>query len=165
MIPAIPALRFTLALVAAIALVGAPGCNDNPSGGPAPASSTPRALPAPAGADISALLDGLKSGDKLAGVPVAAIGAIDSRGAIPIVLQQGDSCSVIAIAARTEEPSPPMSTRSYSLFFEGFDHRSAVPQQQLLEAMRDLASRLKKTEDKLPVPAGLKALARPGAPA
>lgn len=165
--PAILALRCSLTLTIALASLGVAACNSSPQGGaPAPSASAgiPRALPAPAGAEILALLDGLAVGDKVGGVPVVAIGAIDARGTIPVVIEQGGAISVVVIAARTETPAPPVSTKSYSVFFEGFDGRNPLSQQQVLEAAKDIAARLRKTEDKLPVPPALKPLARPGVP-
>lgn len=163
-------LRCSLLLALAIASAGAVCCNANPqqqapSPGPSGSAVTYRAMPAPAGAEIIALLDGLSVGQKIGGVSVAAIGAIDSRGTIPAVIEQGGAISMIVVAARTETPVPPVNTVSYSVFYERFDSRNGVPQAQLMDALRDIAARLTNTEKKLPVPAGLKALARSGSPA
>lgn len=160
-----PACPRTLLL--ALTLLGPVACNSTPAGSsPAPSSSgiAARPLPPPAGPEVVALLDGLAVGNKVGGVPVLAVGAIDARGTIPIVIGQEGEASIIVVAARTETPSPPVNTKSYSVFYETFDARPPVSQQGLAQAMKDVADRLRKTEEKLPVPASLKPL-RPGAPA
>jgi hypothetical protein len=122
-------------------------------------------LPAPADKEVTDLLEGLKAGESIQGYPVAAVGAVTPEGVIPIVFIKDGQGATIKIAQRTDVPSPPANSRHFGVFFEPFDGMKPLPSADLMNLVNSIADRLKRTEDKVPQPKGMKPLPRPSQPA
>ncbi len=151
-------LPLSLALLAALCL---PACRSTDSSPTPPTASGTGALPPAADTGIVALLDGLKVGDSLGGTSVLAVGALDARGAIPIVVELAGKRTRLVVTAPTDHPPAPVQTKGYSVFYEPFDARGNVATEELQQAMNALAARLRKTEAVVSPPAGLKPLPLP----
>lgn len=154
-------IPLALALLAALCLGACRSADSSPT---PPTASATGALPPAAGTEIVALLDGLKVGDSLSGTSVLAVGALDARGAIPIVIELAGKRTRLVVTAPTDHPPAPVQTKRYSIFYEPFDARGNVASEELQQAMNALAVRLRKTEAVVPTPAGLKPLPLPATP-
>ena len=126
--------------------------------------------PAPADQAVIDLLDGLKPGDKLGGIAVVAVGAVDRDGLIGIhLLQERQGLSSLGVrlvvAQKSDEPPPPLYTAKYAVYYQALGPLKAPMPEELNKALRELVDRLKRTEDRVPTPARLGRLKKPGSPA
>lgn len=147
--------------LALIAMIFAAGCSKEEQRDPkADTSATPPAQPAPAGADVLALLGGVKVGDEVEGYVVTWIGAVASDGAIRVLLEQGGRRMRLVVALYSEEPNPPVRTEKYALYYESLDHRQAAGEDDCKRVLEQLAKKIRRVEDDVPAPSGMRV--RPG---
>jgi hypothetical protein len=127
------------------------GRSDRPS--PAPEASS---APLEAGPGVRELLGGLAPGDPLGAAQVSFIGAVQ-QGHIPILLRKGDSTGKIAINKLSDTSAlPPVKTGKYAIYFTTpHPGSTSISQGDLTAACEALAERLRATEDKIAVPAGV----------
>ena len=133
---------------------------------PEPAPLWPRQLPPPCDKPITDLLDGLKPGDSVGGASVVAIGKLNEQGVIPIVFVRQQEAATIVVARNSEQsPLPPASSVRYSVYYQRFAELPLLPADVLQSLIDQVVERLKRTEDKVPAPDGIRALPTPGHPA
>jgi hypothetical protein len=120
-----------------------------PFSGSAPSPGEP-ALPAGA----SALLDGLRIGDRIGAWQVRAIRVLDRKLGVDLLLNE--RVMTVWIAQKGAHPMlPPRETERYALFF-GFPPESQVAATRDLDlVLGAIEQRLRRTESVHPVPAGL----------
>jgi len=131
----------------------------------APSGGWSKHLPPPADKEVSDLLDGLKPGDSISGFPVAAVGAVNTSGVIPIVFVKDGLGVTIVVSQLSEQPPPPASTRKYGVYYQVFDGLKSWDATEVTKIVNGIVERLKRTEDHVAEPKGLKPLPRPGKPA
>lgn len=111
-----------------------------------------------ADATVLDLLGGLKKGDSLAGVQIAAISAVTEGRIILQLVKEKDVGEIVLTKQDENGPLPPVKSAKYSLFFSTPSPKvPSISQGQLTSACEALAERLRTTEDKVPTPPGLKA--------
>jgi hypothetical protein len=108
--------------------------------------------------EVTALLDGLKTGDKLGAADVVHVSPV-TEGRIDVEVSRGEARGKIFVVKRTERPSPPASTTQYSVFYRTEKSQTPMPNEALDAACQALAERLRKTESSVPAPAGLTSFA------
>jgi hypothetical protein len=123
-----------------------------------------RQLPPPAGADVTALLNGLKAGDSVQGHAVTAIGAVNRDGSIPIIFVDQDRAILLLVAEKSDLPKAPKETGRYGIYYQGFDGLKPLPPGDTQKLMEGLEERIRKVEDKVAPPKGLGPLPRPSLP-
>jgi hypothetical protein len=145
--------------------VAAGACKAGPPGGqPAPSASSPPPEPvAPATPEVTALLDGLEPGDRLEGFAVSSVGAVRSDGVVPIELEAPGKRISIVVALATASPPAPAGTEKYGVYYERAD-RSGATNDEAQRVAAAIAQRVRKTEQRVAVPPGMKKLARAGQP-
>lgn len=105
-----------------------------------------------AGPDVIALLDGLTVGDVLGDSQVERIHAPHERQVRIVLHRAGRSWSLwVALRDGDAGPHAPRETVRYALFYENIEVEPAV----LTATLDALAARLERTEQGVPVPAGL----------
>jgi hypothetical protein len=113
---------------------------------------------------VTALLGGLKSGDKLGPAEVDQVFGV-SEGRIAVRVVADGSLGWAEISLRTEEPQPPVSTNRYSVYWT---MRGQSTNRMLDPAMAQvcvaLGERLRITEEQAPVPQGMKPFPKPQFP-
>lgn len=129
-----------------------------------PATSAIHRPDVPGGGVETAFLDGMKVGDEVAGFRVAFVGAPRDDGLMLIEFEQNGTFARIVVGLLSAEPLPPAATAKYAVYFERVhDKQQATPEQasRLADAV---ASRIRKGEEKVPAPSGLKAMKKAGKP-
>ncbi|MBI5537343.1 MAG: hypothetical protein HY898_31765 [Deltaproteobacteria bacterium] len=121
-----------------------------------PAVSWRAHLPAPAGNDVTALLGGLKAGDKLRGITVAAVGVIDKNGHIPIVFEKDGFATLILVSDKTKAPPPLVETEKYGVFYQKFDGMPIIPAAEVKPLLYEIAERLRQNESAISLPGVLR---------
>lgn len=129
----------------------------------------PMTLPAPE-APVTDLLEGLKAGDTLQGAKVMAVGGVSKDGGIPInVLMEREGLQPLAaqivVHTRSEDPRPPAWSAKYAVFYHMLGPFKPPMPGDIKRMIDEVAERLKRTEDKVPMPGGMKPARRPGSPA
>jgi hypothetical protein len=136
--------------LAALAAVMTGAC-DPPPPVDADAGGAPRAASAPA--DIVALLDGVRPGDVAADARLSRVDVTPERS-IALVFLMGEAELPFWIARKgTQAFRPPRSTERYDLFFG--KPTASVPDDAVTRILEELERRVRRTEDRVPVPAGL----------
>ncbi|MFT3769682.1 MAG: hypothetical protein QM820_29955 [Minicystis sp.] len=107
-----------------------------------------------AGAEVIALLDGLREGDDLAGFRVRRVRAPRDRIVAVEVEKDGTEIS-LTVAARGVVPhNAPRSTAQYDLFYD--QHRDrAVPFETIAAPLGALGDRIARVEARVPRPPGM----------
>jgi hypothetical protein len=114
-------------------------------------AGAPRSAPS----NVIALLDGLKSGDRIGQFSVSDISVRDHRVAVD--LQNGAIGFTVWVAKKGVDPhAPPLTTGRYALFF-GNAHGDGgrVPAESYQAALQAIAARVRHTEARVPAPQGL----------
>ena len=109
------------------------------------------------------MLGGLQVGDTVEGYEVTWIGAVREDGGVALRLEQGGRRMRLAMGLDTEEPRPPVRTEKYALYYEDTRRLDAASQEDCARVLESLAKRIRKVEQKLPTPAGMRALPTPAA--
>jgi hypothetical protein len=151
------------AFIAAFVCVTVLGCRgEPPAPAPAPsASSTPPPSPdVPAAADARALLDGLAPGADLGGAKVIGIWAPRADATLRVEVEARAGVTFrIGIVRRREDPKerrPPAVTQGYEIGFgEVKPEGSAFSAEAAASAVKAVEERIRRTESRVPVPAGL----------
>jgi hypothetical protein len=112
----------------------------------------------PGGAEEIALLDGLSVGDTLEGYLVTWIGSVREDGAMEVLLEGGGRPMRLAVALDSKEPRPPVRTSKYALYYEGSGRTHAASEQDCLRVLEALAKRIRKVEEVVPTPSGMRPL-------
>jgi len=159
-------IGFTASVVGVVAM-GPVACRDGgtkSSEASVSASSSPSRVEArPASEDVRAVLGGLQVGDTVEGYEVTWIGAVREDGGVALRLEQGGRRMRLAMGLDTEEPRPPVRTEKYALYYEDTRRLDAASQEDCARVLESLAKRIRKVEQKLPTPAGMRALPTPAA--
>jgi hypothetical protein len=122
-------------------------------------------LPPACGKDVAELLGGLKAGDPVESVPVAAVGAVNADGVIPIIFVRERAAVQLVVALKSDFPPPPATTDKYAVFYQPFAGMAPMPSHDIEALVEAMVQRLKRTEATVATPAGLKPLPRPSQPA
>ncbi|MBI5532015.1 MAG: hypothetical protein HY898_04820 [Deltaproteobacteria bacterium] len=168
MLPIPPSPRLAAALALMLLAADTSGCCRRRGETFSPEASSAawsRFLPPPADPEVGALLEGLKSGDSVQGYPVVAVGAVSTDGVIPIVLVKEGTGVMVKVAELSDVPPPPASSKHFGVYYETFHGLKPLPGNDVTRVVEDIAARLKRTEDKVPQPKGMKPLPRPTQPA
>lgn len=112
----------------------------------------------PGGTEEIALLDGLSVGDVLEGYLVTWIGSVREDGAMEVRLEGGGRPMRLAVALDSKEPRPPVRTSKYALYYEASGRPHAASEQDCLRVLEALAKRIRKVEEVVPTPSGMRAL-------
>ena len=126
------------------------------TGVPGAASSSPPILLPEAGPGILELFGGLRKGDLLGPLRVEHVSIIE-RGQITLRLSKADAVGQLAVARLDDKgPLPPVKTQKYGIFFlTPLPGLPALSQGELTAASEALAERIRASEDRVPIPAGL----------
>ena len=144
------AVLFALSVVAAFVLGSMDRGPDKPS--KSPASQLVGKNPA-AGADVLALLDGLKVGDELGGVRVLAIEA-PVQGIVHVeVGTETKAFSVgIGVSGSGGDKRPPVTTDLYEIGYGHVRGEGELPPEALRNTAEAVAERIRRTEHRVPRP-------------
>ena len=111
-----------------------------------------------AGAEVLALLDGLKAGDLLGPAKVVHVGAV-THGSVVIDVEEGTQRGGIFFVKLGGGPLPPASSDRYAVYYRNSKAPNAIPAAALRTVCTSLADRLRGTEARVPPPSGLTAFA------
>jgi hypothetical protein len=131
--------------------------------GVAASSSASRVEARPASEDVRAVLGGLQVGDTVEGYEVTWIGAVREDGGVALRLEQGGRRMRLAMGLDTDDPRPPVRTEKYALYYEKTGRLDAASEEDCARVLESLAKRIRKVEQKLPTPAGMRPLPAPAA--
>ena len=151
------------AFIAAFVCVTPLGCRaEPPTPAPAPSASStpPHTREVPAAADARALLDGLAPGADLGGAKVVGIWAPGADATLRVEVESRAGITFrIGIVRRREDPKerrPPAVTQGYEIGFgEVKPEGSPFSSEDAMSAVKAVEERIRRTESRVPVPAGL----------
>ena len=115
--------------------------------------------------DVLALLDGLKSGDVLDAWTVQSVSAVRPDGVVSVVVKRDADVVALIVANLGTTARAPASSERYAVYWENSPPATKVDPELAGAVARLLADRLRKTENRVPSPAGMTELRRPTTPA